>query len=175
MCVVHRSIQSWKDVSISASDPSMKMMRDLVNSANDICMFFGIFVTIWEISFLARLFAADNFSSNVSTVEENLLARASFLRMSGVQIERSTAEENFRLFPKQQTTKAVVERTNETTYKEFFDSVKSLIAQKSWRSGNSFERDLQESALASTFSDRKIENIYAPFLYHLGYLRNEIQ
>ena len=32
---------------------------------------------------------------------------------------------------------------------------------------------MQESALASTFSDRKIENIYAPFLYHLGFSRNE--
>ena len=77
-------------------------------------------VTVLETVTLSRSLAADNFSSCALITEENLSAWEHHLFQNTLQAdsERSTAEGNLRLFPNQQTTKAVVERATETTYKE---------------------------------------------------------
>ena len=68
---------------------------------------------------LSQPHANDNFSSCASTAEGNLSARASTSENAWhADSKRSTVEGNLQLLPNQQTTKAVVERANETTDKE---------------------------------------------------------
>ena len=117
----------------------VKMMMDLISSPSDICIVFGICdylgkineidiesrrnnasvvltPRVSETATLSRLHAADKFSSCGQTAEGNFSARASPFEITWhADSERSTAQGNLRLFPNQQTGKAVVERANEKT------------------------------------------------------------
>ena len=121
-----------------------KMTVDLLSSANDFCIVFGIcdyLGKINEIDFESRRntalvvltrrvsenvtqprprpYAAENVSSCAPMAEGNFLARSSLLENTWhAYSERSTAEEILLLLPTQQTRKTVVEGATQKTDEE---------------------------------------------------------
>ena len=154
-----------------ATAPSFKMMTDLTSSASDFCVVFGIFDYLGidvEIDLGSRQNAAsvvltprvseaslclDIVQLTISQFVLRLRRGTSqhahhFLRMLDMQTARDRrlreTSDYFRI--NKQQMQLSKEPTRRQT-KNLFDCVKLQIAQKSWRSGNSFTQDLQETAL----------------------------
>ena len=127
-----------------ADDSSVKIMMDLISSASDICIVFGIYDYLRKVNEI-DLESQRNTASFVLTprVSENLIqhrprpyAAEKFFNWSDrggkhrskssnwENSEGSTAEGKLLLLPKQQTRKAFVERTDEKTHEKFFACVK---------------------------------------------------
>ena len=147
-----------------ADDSSVKMMMDLISSANDFSIIFGICDYLGKIDeidlesqrntasvvltprvsetvTLSRPRGADKFSSCAQTAEGNLSARASPLENTWhTDSERSTAEGNLQLFSNQQTRKAVVARANEKTDTELLRLCKIADYAEIVKIGNSFKK-----------------------------------
>ena len=154
---------------------SLKMMMDLISSANDFCIVFGICDFLGKINEIdfdesrrntasvllspgvsenvtqprPRPCEAEHVSSCAPIAEGNLSARASPLENTWhAYSARSTAEGNFLQLPNQQTTKIVVDKANETTDKELVRQCKICrFSRHLVDRGNSFKHGLHETAL----------------------------
>ena len=146
--ILYKNIQSWKGADISqkgeskwdganmhfnTSEASKKMIMELISSANDICIIYGIcnFLgkrqtddlesrqdstsivltpRVSETASLSRASAAGNLSDYLRIAEGHLSARASTGK-SDVFATSARAAGNFGLIPKRETTEAVDEES----------------------------------------------------------------
>ena len=161
-----------ENMHFDSSDPFKKMMMDLVSSANDICVVFGICDHLGKVNDIdpesqrntvsvvlpPRIPETFNLLDNMQLKIPPVMLRQRkgtsqqehhFLRMLGIEEDwrqRDTSS-YFRIM--KHLGQLSKERTN-LQKKNLFDCVKLQITQKSWRLVNSFRQNLQETALQSS-------------------------